>query len=201
MLHEYVDKTFYDKYMVGNGNAHKHFTASNYKQFYFGEDIDNYNQICIIRNVFDLVVSTFFQTIHINIKNNGYQNWSQRKNRPFTLDNWIDYLYVLRERPRQNNKSPYESLLQSEYLAGCSEQCAVIEYEDYETQIKAWFEECLQKTMSILLFDDKQLVTQYKDAYRGVYRPVDYRDMYTDDAASRVEELFADEIEIFNFKL
>ena len=201
MLHEYIDDMFYDKYMVGNGNAHKHFTVSDYKQFYFGEDVDNYRQICIIRNIFDLVVSTFFQTIHNNIKGNGYQNWSQRKNKQLTMDNWIDYLYVLRERSRQNNKTPYESLLQSEYLAGCSEQCTLIEYEDYETQIKSWFEDCFQKTVSIPLFDDEQLVTRYTDVYRGVYRPVDYREMYTNDTSSRVEELFAHEIEIFNFKL
>ncbi len=110
-------------------------------------------------------------------------------------------MFELRGRPGRINKTPYESLLQTEYLAGCSEQCALIEYEDYETQIKAWFEDSFQKTVSIPLYDDKQLVAQYADMYRGVYRPVDYREMYTDDAASRVEELFADEIEIFNFKL
>ena len=200
MLHEYIDDVFYTKYMVGNGNAHKHFTASDYKQFYYGEDIDNYNQVCIIRNIFDLVVSTFFQTIHINEKHGDYRNWSQKKNRPIGLDGWIDYLYVLRERKRLNNKSPYVSLLQSEYLVGCSEQCAVIEYEDYETQIKAWFEECFQKTVNIPLLDDKQLITRYKDAYCGLHRPVDYRDMYTDSSVQRVSDLFADDISIFNFQ-
>jgi hypothetical protein len=201
ILHEHIDEVFYDKYVVGKGNAHKHFTLVDYKQFYYGEDIDDYNQMCIIRNIFDLVVSTFFQLIHNNVKFNGYQNWSKINNKQFTLDNWIDYLYVLRERPRAQNKSPYESLLQSEFLAGCSEACVVVSYEEYEAQINLWFEETFQKTVSIPLFDDKQLATRYTDTYRGVYRPVDFRDVYTDDIASRVEDLFADEVDMFDFKL
>ena len=202
MLHEHIDERLYDVYIVGNGSAHKHFTATEYKAYYFGEDVDNYKQICITRNIFDLVVSTFFQHIHINHNGPAYENWLKKENRQFSLDSWIDYLYMLREQGTglHINKSPYDSLLQSRFLVGCVEACTLISYEDYETQIMSWFENNFQKTVKIPIYNDKQLTDQYAGVYRGISRPVDYREMYTDSSIQKVSDLFADEISIFNFK-
>tara|TARA_R110002110_G_scaffold170694_9_gene372846 strand:- start:198 stop:884 length:687 start_codon:yes stop_codon:yes gene_type:complete len=198
VLHHAVDKEIYKQYIVGHGTIHKHLIYAEYIEIYIGHDIDKFNQVCIIRNIYDLVVSTFFQTSERGTT--FYTKWCSDNGMGISFESWIRYLEMLATIvPVRFQKNQWRSMLQSEYLAGCREECMVINYDNYSNGINKWFSDTCNIQTDIQRTPTPGLIKQYKSATYPIPRPTDYRDMYTDETKKSIDYLFREEIDIFEF--
>lgn len=195
---------YYD-YVVGEASVLKHLTFDEYKYLYRSHDINTYKQVGIVRNIFDLVVSVFYMTIQKNRGDNTfYHRYLERNNKQISLQSWID---CIANMPAADNpKKPFEKnprvlMTQTNHFRNCSDQCTLIDYEDYDTQVNDWFKDNFNEEQKATKYNPTGLTKKYKSRLYPIDRPVDYRDCYTDSTASQVAELFVDEIEVFKFTL
>ena len=200
-----IDKFTYDRYMVGIESVLKHIAYKDYEAIYYNDKLHTYNQICIIRNIYDLIVSVYFQTIHNNRNcKTFFHRWCKSNTKDITFQSWVDCISSFIDAPEKNKNtfsaSPYIIVKQSGYLTGCSDSCTIIDFTQYDQQIAEWYKTSFNLDVDIQKSSDSMLESQYSKANYPVHRPVDYREMYNNHLLDQVTELYADEIDIFGFK-
>lgn len=194
---------YYD-YVVGESTILKHLTFDEYKYIYRTQDLDTYKQVGIVRNIFDLVVSVFYQTIHANRGVTFYHKFIEKNNKQISLESWIDCISRMSDTNNLNKpfeKNPRVLMTQSNHYMNCSDECTLIDFENYDAEVHDWFKENFNVEQNSTKYNKTGLSKQYDKRPYPIERPVDYRDAYTDSTASQVAELFADEIEVFGFTL
>ena len=136
-----IDVDHYNDYLVGHGAASKHFTYGQYAQFYQFINLAVFNLVSIIRNIYELVVSSYFQRIQPGEEDHGFFNWSRNHQQdPSMFSTWVEYLIDKADewestgRPQGlTSKTPYVSMLQTEFLDGHHADCCLIPYEEFNT--------------------------------------------------------------------
>ena len=197
-----MEKLIYTRYLVGGECALKHISYHEYEAIYHTDKLDTFKQICIIRNIYDLIVSVYFQTIHSRRNNSSFfHGWCEQHKKDITFQSWIQCISSYVDTSKELFRfSPYQVMKQSIYLAGCSDECTIINYEDYNQQIASWYKNSFNLDVDIQRSSNDKLETKYQKANYPTSRPIDYREMYTNYLQGQVKELYADDITVFGFK-
>ena len=189
-----VDLSLYERYFAhGDFNA-KHFRYQDY-EILVGAGLVDYKTVTGVRNIYDLAVSTWRMSLLVN----GEEVLWGTGDRKNTFVNFLDWLSIQKESRlpifSANGIVPYQSMRQKEYLKGCK-NCEVIRYEDYDKGVRNFFLNHFSLETGLKKYTDEEL--KLSDKYRG--RKLDYREYYTGETKQKVESLFAEDIEHFNFQ-
>tara|TARA_Y100001963_G_scaffold159478_1_gene263324 strand:- start:4956 stop:5624 length:669 start_codon:yes stop_codon:yes gene_type:complete len=175
---------------VGIHNRQQHFKYCEYlKHFDSNINIREFYKFCIVRNPWDLVLSSYFlyeELSHPLIKTNNINSF----------DDFVSKLKQVNDSHATHDMLDY--LKFCTFLNGC-EDCKIVKYEKYSEGLSDVCKD-LGIKMTYKKFDDSQLTKVYNKRYKKKRRSLDYKDYYNNRTKDAIWKMLKNEIERFDYE-
>lgn len=174
-------------YLVGDKARSKHFTYTQYANYFAHLDLTDFYKLSIIRNPFDVTVSNYW--MHVKLKP------------PFMalheIKSFGEYVEFLNSVKSNVEVDVFQSMRTLPYIDQCHD-VNVIRYENYDDDAQRLLGGMGGNKVT-KKYDAQKLHNEYDSRYDNSERPVDYKEMYNEHTKDLVGKLFTWDLKVFEY--